>query len=51
MPRLTDSSGVVVSVTDEKAERLVKQGWSPVDEPKKAPAKKAASSKPSTTKK
>ena len=44
MPRLTDPSGAIVSVTDEKAERLVKQGWKPVDEPKKTPAKKAASS-------
>lgn len=47
MARLTNPEGAVVSVSDEKAERLVKQGWKAVDEPKKAAAKKASSSKSS----
>ena len=46
MPRLRHiKSGAVVSVTDEKADRLGAE-WAPV-EAKKAPAKKSASSKSS----
>lgn len=48
MVRLTNPTGAIVSVSDEKAARLVTQGWTPVDEPKKAPAKKAASSSKSS---
>jgi hypothetical protein len=45
MARLTAPNGATVSVSDEKVERLAGQGYKPVEEPKKAPAKKAASSK------
>ena len=47
MPRLTNPEGAVVNVADDKAERLIRQGWKPVDEPKKTAAKKASSSKSS----
>ena len=47
MARLTAPNGATVSVSDEKAERLTDQGYSPVKESKKAPAKKASSSKSS----
>ena len=49
MPRLRSiKSGAIVSVADEKVARMGDE-WEPVDkpEPKKAPAKKAASSKKS----
>lgn len=49
MAKLTTATGVVVSVADEKAPRLLAVGYKTADEPKKAPAKKAASSKPSTS--
>lgn len=46
MPRLSHENGVVVNVDDETAERLKAEGgWSAEAETKKAPAKKAASSK------
>jgi hypothetical protein len=41
MPRLVSQQGVVVNVSDEKAERLG-SGWTPVAEPQ--PAKKTARS-------
>ena len=45
MPRLRNiQSGAVVSVSDETAARLGAE-WAPAEEPKKAPAKKSASSK------
>lgn len=45
MPRLRNStSGVVVSVSEEYAGRLVGAGWEPV-ETEKTTAKKASSSK------
>ena len=47
MARLTAPNGATVDVADDKAERLVDQGYKPVEQPKKAPAKKAASSKSS----
>jgi hypothetical protein len=47
MPRLRDArTGVVVSVDDATASGLG-AAYEPADEPKKAPAKKAASSKTS----
>ena len=47
MSRLVAPNGAIVNVSDEKAKRLLAQGFTPADsEPaKKAPAKKAASSK------
>lgn len=48
MPKLNTPTGVVVSVSDEKAPRLLAVGYKTADESTKAPAKKAASS---TTKK
>lgn len=46
MARLTSPTGVTVSVSDEKAAQLKAVGYSSIDEaPKKAPAKKSASSK------
>lgn len=47
MPRLTSPLGVVVNVSEDKAKRLLADGFTTVDEPKKTPAKKAASSKKS----
>lgn len=42
MPRLTSPLGVVVNVSNEKAERLTADGFTPADgSKKKAPAKKA----------
>jgi hypothetical protein len=46
MPRLTSPTGITVNVSDEKAEQLSSVGYRPVGE-SKAPAKKAASRKPS----
>lgn len=44
MPRLRNTAtGVVVTVSDEMAKKL--GGYEPVSEPKKAPAKKADSTK------
>lgn len=48
MPRLTAPNGAIVSVSDEKAERLIAQDYTPVAEPKKEPAKKAAPAKKSS---
>jgi hypothetical protein len=48
MPRLTAPNGATVSVSDDKAARLLKQDYKPVEEPKKAPAKKSASSSKSS---
>lgn len=50
MPRLTSPTGVVVNVSDEKAEQLKTVGYESADDSgtrpaKKAPAKTAASSK------
>ena len=47
MARMTAPNGATVSVSDEKAERLADQGYTPVEEPKKAPAKKASARKSS----
>ena len=48
MPRLTSPTGITVNVSDEKAEQLASVGYKAADsESKKAPAKKAASSKKS----
>lgn len=41
---VNDETGVLVSVDDSKDERFA-SGWTSADESKKAPAKKAASSK------
>jgi hypothetical protein len=40
--RLTNADGATVSVSTEKAERLVKLGWGPADA---APAKKTVAKK------
>lgn len=45
MARLTAPTGAVVSVADDKADELVRRGFTVADEPKKTPAKKATSSK------
>ena len=50
MPRVTSPTGVTVNVSDEKAGQLMSIGYSSADDAstqsaKKAPAKKAASSK------
>ena len=47
MARLTFTNGVTVDVPDEKAEGLSRMGFTAAEEPKKAPAKKSASSKSS----
>lgn len=47
MPRLTSPLGVVVNVSDEKAVRLLAEGFTPAQRPAKTTAKKAASSKKS----
>jgi len=44
MARLIAPNGSTVSVSDERAKTLLEQGYKAADE-KKAPAKKAASSK------
>lgn len=44
MPRLTAPNGATVSVADEKAARLVHQGYVPVEQ-KKPPVTKAAPKK------
>lgn len=44
---LTAPNGMQVSVPAEKADRLVVNGYEPVESTKKAPAKKAASSRKS----
>jgi len=44
MPRLRHVSGAVVEVPKEKVDGLLARGFEPAEE-KKAPAKKAASSK------
>jgi hypothetical protein len=48
MARLVTSTGVVVHVDDELGERLASEGYTPAgdEQTKKAPAKKAAASKP-----
>lgn len=45
MARLTAPNGATVEVSDEKAERLLDQGYETADAKSKAPAKKSASSK------
>ena len=47
MTRLTTPSGATVSVSAEKAKRLIAAGYKAADD-KKAPAKRAASSKSDT---
>lgn len=44
MARLTAPNGATVNVSDERAKRLLAQGYKAADE-KKAPAKKSAPSK------
>ncbi len=43
MARLVSPQGVVVDVSDDGAERLTQHGYKPAEQPKKAPAKSAAS--------
>lgn len=47
MVRLRYTNGAMVEVPEEKVERLRRMGFTPVDDESKAPAKKAASRRPS----
>ena len=51
MPKLTAPNGATVSVADGKVAELLRRGFTePDSEPKKAPAKKVASSSKSESK-
>lgn len=53
MPRLTSPAGVIVSVSDEKAQRLLNVGYSlaPEEKPKEAPVDLTPKRRPRMTRK